>query len=224
MRKLLSILTLLSFTLAFTQNIILSKVDKVNNNKDKIFYRIDPENTKAEFLGEVLVNGFSNDDVAVFGSIYKKAKEVGANTFALKKIEGLEDQAFNPAHYILDLYYVAAEDIPQEYNTLYIVASSKKDQKLSINNQKLNLLERHFIRKTFAPGETVSISTRQFLGSGIKVTGKENHPAQYLQVSNFNIKENQSIYGGINIKSSDIIGLERSYADFLTTIYEEQKP
>lgn len=223
MKKIFSIFALLSLITVFSQNIILSKVDKINDNNDKILYKINPEEVSAEFLGEVLVNGFSNDDVSVFGSIYKKAKEIGANTFAVKKIDGLEEEAFNPAHYILDLYYVPAEKIPQEHNTLYIVASANKTQKLSINSQKLDLLERHFIKKSFTPGETITISTRQFLGSSIKVTGKDNHPAQYLQISNFNIKENQSIYGGVNIKSSDIIGIERSYADFLTTIYEQQK-
>lgn len=223
MKKILSVFALLSFLISFSQNIILSKVEKTSDNKDKIFYKINPELTKGDYLGEILVNGFNNNDVAVFDAIYKKAKEVGANTFSLKKQEGLEDEAFNPNHYFLALYYVPMEEIPQEYNTLYIVASAGKDQKLSINNQKLDLLERHFIKKTFSPGETVSVSTRQFLGSSIKVTGKDQHPAQYFQISNFKIKENQSIYGGINIKSSDIIGLERSFADFLTTIYQEQK-
>lgn len=223
MKKLLSIFALLAFIISFSQNIILSKVEKTSDSKDKIFYKINPEVTKGDYLGEILVNGFNNDDVTVFDAIYKKAKEIGANTFSLKKIEGLEEEPFNPNHYFLDLYYVPSSDIPQEYNTLYIVASADKTQKLSINNQKVDLLERHFIKKTFSPGETVNISTRQFLGSSIKVTGKDKHPAQYFQISNFKIKDNQSIYGGINIKSSDIIGLEKSFADFLTTIYQEQK-
>jgi len=223
MKKTLSLLAMMSVLMFFSQNVILSKVDKISDNKDKIFYKINPEVIKADYLGEILVNGFNNDDVTVFDAIYKKAKEIGANTFALKKIEGLEEEAFNPNHYFLNLYYVPSELIPQEYNTLYIISSAGKDQKLSINNEKLVLLERHFIKKIFSPGEVVNVSTRKFLGSGIKVMGKDQHPAQYLQVSNFNIKENQSIYGGINIKSSDIIGVERSYADFLTTIYEEQK-
>lgn len=223
MKKIFSLLTLFLVILIFSQNVILSKVDKINDNKDKIFYKINPDQTKGDYLGEILVNGFNNDDVAVFGAIYKKAKEIGANTFAVKKVEGLEEEAFNPNHYFLSLYYVPSESIPQEYNTLYIIASAGKDQKLSINGEKTVLLERHFIKKSFAPGEVVNVSTRQFLGSGIKVKGKDQHPAQYMQISNFKVKENQSIYGGINIKSSDIIGVERSYADFLTTIYEEQK-
>jgi hypothetical protein len=36
------------------------------------------------------VNGFSNDDVTVFGEVYKKAKQIGANSFSLKPIENVD--------------------------------------------------------------------------------------------------------------------------------------
>lgn len=222
-KKIIFGLALMFGFIAMAQNVVLSSVVKSNENQDKFLYKINPETTKGDYLGEILVNGFSNDDVAVFDAVYKKAKQVGANTFSWKKPDGMEDEAFNPNHYFLSLYYTPASEIPQEYNTIYLVASSKNDQKISINKDKMNLKERHFIRKTFSPGQEITVSTRQFLGSGIKVTGKEEHPAQYFQISNFKVKENQSMYGGINIKSSDIIGLERSYGDFLTTIYTEQK-
>ncbi|SKB83412.1 hypothetical protein SAMN05660477_01423 [Soonwooa buanensis] len=222
-KKIISFGVFLFGVMAFAQNVILSNVAKTHENTDKFLYKINPEITKGEYLGEILVNGFSNDDVAVFDAIYKKAKQIGANTFSWRKPDGLEDEAFNPNHYMLSLYYVAANDIPKEFNTIYLVASSNKDQKISINKDKLELKERHFIKKSFNVGEEITVSTRQFLGSGIKVTGKEEHPAQYFQISNFKVKENKSIYGGINIKTSDIIGLERSYGDFLTTIYTEQK-
>ncbi|WP_300672368.1 hypothetical protein [Soonwooa sp.] len=221
--KIFSFAILFLSVLTFAQNVILSNVAKTSDNTDKFLYKINPEITKGEYLGEILVNGFSNDDVTVFNAVYKKAKEIGANTFSWRKPDGLEDEAFNPNHYMLNLYYVPADQIPVEHNCIYLIASAGKAQKIGINKDKLELQDRHFIKKTFGVGEEISVSTRQFLGSGIKVTGKEDHPAQYFQISNFKVKENNSIYGGINIKSSDIIGLERSYADFLTTIYTEQK-
>ncbi|MFN3020884.1 hypothetical protein ACK1KB_07850 [Chryseobacterium sp. TY3] len=222
-KKIISLGAFLFCVMTFAQNVVLNNVAKTHENTDKFLYKINPQITKGEYLGEILVNGFSNDDVAVFDAIYKKAKQIGANTFSWRKPDGLEGEAFNPNHYMLSLYYVAANDIPKEFNTIYLVASSNKDQKISINKDKLELKERHFIKKSFNAGEEITVSTRQFLGSGIKVTGKEEHPAQYFQISNFQVKENKNIYGGINIKTSDIIGLERSYGDFLSTIYTEQK-
>lgn len=226
----MKIIKKISFAITFvlsswmmSQNIVLSSVVKTSENKDKFFYKIDADNNKADYLGEILVNGFSNDDVAVFDAVYKKAKQVGANAFSWKKPDGLEDEAFNANHYMLNLYYVSADNLPKEYNTIYIIAPANKDQKLSVNKDKLVLKERHYIKKVILPSEEITVSTRQFLGSGIKITGKDDHPAQYFQISNFKIKDNPSIYGGINIKSSDITGLEKSYGDFLTLIYQEQK-
>ena len=75
--------------------VTLNKVEKTNENKDKFFYKID-DHSKSEFLGEILVSGFSNDDVKIFGEVYKKAKQIGANTFDLKPIENVDGsfQAF----------------------------------------------------------------------------------------------------------------------------------
>lgn len=223
MKRIFLILSLTIFALGWSQQIALNKVVKVNDNKDKFLYKID--NPKdSEYLAEIVVNGFSNDDTAVFGQVYKKAKEVGANTFSIKLLEQVDgsQEKLDPAHYYINLYYTNPEVIPVEYNTIYVLSSSNKDQKLAVNNVKFNLKERHFVKKTFVPTETVSVSTRKLLGSGIKVTGKEDHPVQYFQVTNFKVMDNQSIYGGINLKSSDIVGLEKSYAQFLMSIYQEQ--
>jgi hypothetical protein len=48
------------------------------------------------------VNGFSNDDVTVFGEVYKKAKQIGANSFSLKPIENVDGTFKN---FNLDLLY-----------------------------------------------------------------------------------------------------------------------
>ena len=37
------------------------------------------------------------------------------------------------------------------------------------------------------------------------------------------MKADETGQGGLNIKSGDIIGLERSYANFLSVIYQQQK-
>lgn len=106
MRKLLFLIGVFCCQLFYLQMVTLNKVEKTSDNKDKFFYRIS-EPSKSEFLGEILVNGFSNDDVTVFGEVYKKAKQIGANSFSLKPIENVDGtfQNFNPAYYILNLLH-----------------------------------------------------------------------------------------------------------------------
>ncbi|SHK31821.1 hypothetical protein [Epilithonimonas mollis] len=224
MRKLFFLITLLCFQLFYLQSITLNKVDKINENKDKFFYNIS-ETSKSEFLGEILVNGFSNDDVKMFGEIYKKAKQVGANTFSLKPIENVDGsyQNFDPGYYILNLYYTSENDIPSEENVAYLVSSSDKSQKIDINNKTVELKPRSFLKLKLSDNEVMTVSTRKLLGSAVKLAGKENQPSLYFSMSNFRIRSNDSIYGGINLKSGDITGLEKSFGMFLTTIYSEQK-
>lgn len=224
MRKLFLILFAFCAQWFYLQTIILNKVDKINNNKDKFFYRI-TEPSNSEYLGEILVNGFSPDDVKVFGDVYKKAKQVGANTFSLKPIETVEGnvQPFNPAYYILNLYYTKADDIDNEENVAYLVAASDKNQKININNKTTVIEPRSFLRLPLKDQEVLTVSTRKLLGSSVKLSAKDNQPALYFSLTDFRIRSNDSIYGGINLKSGDITGLEKSFGMFLTTIYTEQK-
>ncbi|GGG47957.1 hypothetical protein [Epilithonimonas arachidiradicis] len=204
--------------------VTLNKVEKTNDNKDKFFYKI-TEPSKSEFLGEILVNGFSNDDVAIFGDIYKKAKQVGANSFSLKPIENVDGtfQSFNPAYYILNLYYTQPDNITDEQNVVYLVSASEKNQKININNQTTEIKPRSFLRLELIDNEVLTVSTRKLLGSAVKLSGKKDQPSLYFSLTDFKIRSNDSIYGGINLKSGDITGLEKSFGMFLTTIYSEQK-
>ncbi|RZJ36998.1 MAG: hypothetical protein EOO18_06660 [Chryseobacterium sp.] len=195
-----------------------------NENKDKIFYKIN-EPSRSEFLGEILVSSYSNDDVAVFGDIYKKAKQIGANSFSLKPLENVDGtiQNFNPSYYILNLYYTGLDSIPSEENVAYLVSSSEKMQKININNKATELQPRSFIRLNLNDNEIMSVSTRKLLGSTVKLSAKSGQPSLYLSLTDFKIRSNDSVYGGVNLKSGDITGLEKSFGMFLTTIYSEQK-
>ena len=142
MRKLLFLISVFCFQFFYLQTVILNKVDKTNDNKDKIFYKIS-DVSKSEFLGEILVNGFSNDDVKMFGEIYKKAKQVGANTFSLKPIDNVDGtiQKFDPAYYILNLYYTKADEIADEQNVAFLISSADKTQKINIDNRTTEIQE-----------------------------------------------------------------------------------
>ena len=87
MKKILLLNLALLSTVLFGQNVVLNKVVKTHTNDDKVFYKINPETTAADYLGEVEVQGFSEQDAKVFGMIYKKAKEIGANAFSWKPFE-----------------------------------------------------------------------------------------------------------------------------------------
>lgn len=202
------------------QYITLSKAIKTSDNKDRFFYRIDPATANAEYLGEVEVQGFSNNDAEIFRQIYTKAKTIGANSFALRKSENLDEQiTFNPAHYFLDLYYTA--DIPRQENLIYVISSASKPQNIKFNNKTVTLLPRTYIKHPLTEG--LSLSVGRLLGSRITLSPKQNQPEQYFQVVPAGIRADHSGPGGLNLKSGDIILLEKSYAGFLTTIYQEHQ-
>lgn len=222
MKKFLFLNLVFLSTFLFAQNVMLNKVVKSHSNKDKVFYKINPESTSAEYLGEVEVQGFSDNDAKVFGMIYKKAKEIGANSFAFLPFEEVDGtlSKFDPVHYKLSLYYLPTSDFPKEENTVYFISSPYKKQTISINNEKLVFEPRTFTEMKMVPGEIYTISTRKLLGSSIKIAAQQNQPVQYFQLSGLSVNSNEYGNPGINLKSGDIIRLEQSYAQFLTTIYQ----
>ena len=207
------------------QNVILNKVVKTHSNADKFLYKINPEAVNAEYLGEIEVQGFSDDDVKVFGMVYKKAKEIGANAFSYRPFESVEGgiQKFDSAHYRLNLYYVSPDQFPREDNIIYLIASPYKKQTIAINNDKLSFEPRTYTKIQLTPGEIYTVSTRKLLGSSVKLGAQENQPVQFFQFSAFSVNSNPYGTAGINFKSGDITRLEQSYAQFLTTIYQYQE-
>jgi len=225
MKNILSVICFAISLSAFSQNVILNTVTKVSENTDRFLYIINPEETTSEYLGELEVQGFSNDDEEVFGKIYKKAKEIGANTFSYQpfvEVDGTE-RAFDPSNYKLKLYYTEKANLPSADNTIYIISGSKKSQKISLNDENVEINPRTYIKKHLKENKIYTVSTRKFLGSGIKLSGKEGQPVQYFQLSATKIRANPYGTAGINLKSGDIITLERSYGEFLTTIYQQIK-
>lgn len=224
--KNLAIVILVFFTqLLSAQNVYLTKVEKTNDNTDKFLYKIDEEIKEAQYLGEVEVQGFSKDDALTFSLIYKKAKEIGANTFSLKPFENIDGtpQDFNPSNYKLSLYYLPKEKLTSQSGYLYLFASSDKDQKININRKDYTLSPRSYLIIDTVPGEVYTISTKKLLGSTIKLQPKAGQSSQYFQISSLKVKSDDSGTGGLNLKSGDIVGLETSYGEFLRTIYQEFK-
>lgn len=225
MRKI--IFTVFVFIAQFfcAQNVFLTKVEKTNENTDKFLYKIEDEKKDAEYLGEIEVQGFSNNDAEVFSLIYKKAKDIGANAFALKPFETVDGslQNFNLANYRLSLYHLPKEKLLNQTGNLYLFASSEKNQKIAINMADYIISPRSYMVIQTISGEIYTISTKKLLGSTIKIQPKENSSNQYFQISAAKIKSDETGVGGLNLKSGDIIGLEKSYAEFLSVIYNKQK-
>lgn len=223
MERFITLITLLMLNFTLAQNVILNHVEKTGTNKDKFFYKIDPNTVNANYLGEIEVQGFSSDDVAVFNLIYKKAKSIGANAFSNKEFTSIDNspRSFDPAHYKLSLYEISEKEMPDQSNLLYIVSSSSKLQKVGLDKQTIELAPRSFVKKEMISGETYTLSTKKFLGSSINVRPNINEGKQFFQFSAFKINSNPYGTAGINIKSGDIYKLEKSYGDFLTTIYSE---
>ncbi|MFS4431162.1 hypothetical protein [Chryseobacterium sp. S90] len=226
MKNIVIIFSVLCIQLWNAQNVYLTKVEKTNDNQDKFFYKKEAAAADAVYLGEVEVQGFSKDDALIFSLVYKKAKEIGANTFELKPFENVDGtaQSFNAANYKIALYYTPKEKLATQHGEMYIFASSEKDQKISINRKDYTISPRSFLKLKVVPEEIYTISTKRLLGSTIKVQPKANDDNLYFQVSSLKVKPDNSGVGGLNLKSGDIIGLEKSYAEFLSAIYKENNP
>lgn len=225
MKNIAIIFSVLCVQLWNAQNVYLTKVEKTNDNSDKFLYKKEDGNTDAIYLGEIEVQGFSKDDATVFSSVYKKAKEIGANTFTIKPFENVDGspQEFNAANYKIGLYYTPKEKITVQDGSMYIFASSEKNQKININQKDYTISPRSFLKLKIIPGEVYTISTKKLLGSTVKVQPKTNNDNLYFQVSSVKIKADTSGVGGLNLKSGDVVGLEKSFAEFLKTIYKEIK-
>ncbi|SDL56345.1 hypothetical protein [Chryseobacterium taihuense] len=211
--------------LLHAQNVYLSKVEKTNDNNDKYLFQIGKDITNSEYLGEIDVIGFSDNDLAVFANIYKKAKDIGANSFAYQPVETIDGkiQPFNPANYKIKLYYSSKEELSKPSDLVYIFSSSQKPQKISINKKEYVLQPRSFMSIKTIPGDTYVISTKKLLGSTIRVSGQSGSTAQYFQISSLKVRSNTYGEPGINLKSGDITVLDRSYGDFLRMIYTKNE-
>lgn len=225
MKNIAIIFSILCAHLLSAQNVYLNKVEKTSDNSDKFLYKKDETETSAIYLGEAEVRGFSKDDAMVFSLVYKKAKEIGANTFVIKPFENIDGsaQAFNPSNYKIALYYTPKEKLKVQEGAMYIFASSEKDQKININKKDYIISPRSFLKLKIVPGEVYTISTKKLLGSTVKVQPKTNDDNLYFQISSLKVKPDNSGIGGLNLKSGDIVGLEKSYAEFLSAIYKEDK-
>ncbi|GEN68368.1 MULTISPECIES: hypothetical protein [Chryseobacterium] len=226
MKNLAIIFSVLCFQFWNAQNVYLIKVEKTNDNQDKFLYRKDDTLSETIYLGEVEVQGFTKDDAGIFSLVYKKAKEIGANAFALKPFENVDGtaQPFNPANYKIALYYTPKEKWVGKDGMLYVFASSEKAQKISVNQKDYTLQPRTFIKVKIVPGEIYTVSTKKLLGSTIKVQPKDNKDNMYFQISSLKVKSDTSGNGGLNLKSGDVHGLEKSYAEFLSLIYKDDTP
>jgi hypothetical protein len=225
MKSLIAFIFIFLIHLLGAQNVYLTKVEKTHDNSDKFLYKINGETENAEYLGEIEVQGFSKNDADVFSLIYKKAKEIGANTFSLKPFENIDGslQNFNPANYRLSLYYLPKEKWIDQKGYIYIFASSDKDQKIAVNRKDYIISPRSYMTVKIISGEVYTLSTKKLLGSTIKIQPKEDSVNQYFQISSAKVKADETGTGGLNLKSGDIIGLEKSFAGFLSTIYSKQE-
>lgn len=207
--------------LCYSQRVFFTEMKQVHENGDKIFYAVPAGNEMGRYLGELEVQGFSNDDVEVFSKVYKKAKEVGANAFSIKPIVGIDGnvQKFDPYLYRLRLYYINSAEMQFNENTAVILGSPVKETRVKINSKSVVLPARSFIKVSLSEGAKYRIGSGKLLGSSIELLGKTGQPAQYFQMDGFAVRGNNQ--GFLNIKSGDIIMLERSYGEFLTAIYQQ---
>lgn len=224
MKKLLLLSLFLGAQLGSAQQVTLSKAEKISDRTDKFLYKVDSLEKDKVYLGELEIQEYSLSETDLFNQIYKKAKTIGANAFNLKSLETIDQSPYklNRAHYYLNLYEVSK--MPRRDNKVYIISSSNKPIKIRINSKVVVLEPKSYIESELKPGDMQSISVGRLLGSKINLSYKEGQPVQYFLILPAGVRANHSSSdGGLNFKSGDIINVERSYAEFLTTIYPQQK-
>lgn len=223
MRKIMTVCAVMIGCFLSAQSVTFSKVERAHENSDKFLYRIPDSIAGAFYLGELEVQGFNSDDAEVFSKVYKKAKEIGANAFGFRpalSIDGSE-MKINTRHYKLSLFYVDAVDFPKDYNKVYFVSSSAKPQKFRFSDEEITLAPRSYTARQLAPGTVYTLTTGKLFGSTIKLSAAPEQPSSYFQLSAFKIGADQQ-NSGLKIKTGDIVLLEKSFAQFLTLLYEEQ--
>lgn len=206
----------------FSQHVLLTEIKNTSNNADAFLYALESEpDPSAKYLGKIEVSGFSQDDQEVFSKIYKKAKSIGSNSYVLKSPENIEGKTpFNPQHYYLYLYDTAPEKMTPPENVVYLI-NSEKERALKLNHQKIKMPSRSFIKYKLPKEELTEISVGKFLGSRVKFQYKEEQAAQYFQLKGKTLAANAPASPGIHFKTGDIIKLEKSFALFLISIYQE---
>lgn len=216
-RTLLSSALLLTTIALNAQIITFAKVIKTNDNQDKNIYSSTEEFSEEDLLAQIEIDGYTSDDALVYSQIYKKAKEVGANIVQWQppvNIDGRK-QEINLHNYKLNLYY-REQSISKE-GIAYIFGSPTKDVKITLNNKKLLLPARSYIKYNLAPGKLLELNVGGFLGSRIKVKGSTANDEFYFQISGGKLGAEDE---GLKIKSGDIVGVDPSFGEFLKIIYK----
>ena len=89
-----------------------------------------------------------------------------------------------------------------------------------MNNKKIKLPARSYIKYDLSRDNITDISVGKFLGSRIKLQSKDGQAEQYFQISGKKISASSPSNPGINFKTGDFIRLEKSYAQFLISLYQ----
>ena len=137
MRNSVKVITIVGFLLGMqmqAQQVRLTRVDKVVENADKTFYRIDPVLHEAQLLGEIEVDGYNRNTVEAFNKVYTKAKQTGANAFAVHPYETIDGGLgrIDPAYFRLLLYYTDNRSV-ENVNAVYLFSGVEQPQTISIN-------------------------------------------------------------------------------------------
>lgn len=220
MKKAVSLFTVFLCSLCFSQKILLTEVKAAHDNNDKLLYAFAKAAPESQYLGRIEVIGYSSRDEEVFAEIYRKAKTIGANSYILRSPEGIDGTApFNPSRYSLLLYHTPSSQLSSEDTYVYFINADKEAQ-LRINNNRVMLPERSFLKYDLSKDEKTDISVGRLLGSRIKLQYRPGQPAQYFLITGNRLSPNQA-EPGIRFKSGDFIKLEKSFALFLMSIYRE---
>lgn len=217
--KKIVIFCLLSFvSFGFSQNVELLNPTQRLEATDDLLYRI-KSFEDAVYLGELKVNPTTGDDFKLFSDVYHQAKSIGANAYIVEDEQINGKSSANDEPFILKLFYLSPEKFKEKRNMLFLFGSSKKDIKIRINDKKGIINAKSYYVIPLQAGQEYKIATRQLLGTSMRFVTSENDKNKYYKITTINFLPQN---GNLSFKSSDIISIERSFADFLTVIYQKE--
>lgn len=224
MKKLLAFFAFFILFSSISGQVSLIEAKKHHENKDSFLYLLPqnlPEN--AEYLGKMEINNQGMDETELFHEFYKKAKLVGANAYQIITTDNLENQpVYHRNLFAVNLYYVEQNKIPNEDNFVYLIANQHRS-KIRVNDKRLEIQPKTYLKIDLNTMKLADVAVGGFLGSRIEFSVKNSQPNQYFEIKNANVRSKNSPFGGINIKSGDFVMLEKSYAQFLISLFQEKK-
>ena len=164
--------------------------------------------------------------INLFNSLWKKANDLGANSYRIEKVRN-ENDTIEVKLSVYNLSDRHIEDVLALYphNMVYVFGDIHNDQrarKIRFNDEKLVLHPMEFIAYQNKVGQEATLNVGGILGAKIWIQGKENRLPVYLSLSGYEVRPDVSIGLGVSINTGRIYPVDMNFGQFLINVLKEK--